>query len=406
MKSLVAATVTLCILASAPRAQTHVEVSRCCALYGPGITEAVYAFDGDQTASATVERILEDTGFPQGFRVLAGNVKGVVAAIEGGERFILYDTYLVENAERDERLRREVVMLFGHAIGHHVNNDSLAPWPWPPGQTLPLEQAAEELKADRFAGAALARLGFEQKVIQVVYDGRSGTVIEGVALMHRVDASNNGWISEGSHTGHGFDADDIPQFPWPPPKASASVKVPVEVPSAAGATLYDAAVAIESGLDACGYNERSYYAVPGGFALASRMEQINDDGTPIAIPGRWSIKVRPFTKFSITNYVRALFTAPKGRFRVIVFVVTATPFSQANVEVSTPEARAWLTEGLDVLPESIGGLPYSQRHRCTALIYEFEKHAEDETDVSMMDPSELSGRDHIEAAKLWTALTK
>ena len=63
-----------------------------------------------------------------------------------------------------------------------------------------------------------------------------------------------------------------------------------------------------------GYVEQSYYAVPDGFALVTKLDQINTDGTSKALSDRWSIAPAnvSLSYFSLRSYLPALFTAAPG----------------------------------------------------------------------------------------------
>jgi hypothetical protein len=201
------------------------------------------------------------------------------------------------------------------------------------------------------------------------------------------------------------DEEAMPEFPWPPPRASASDVIPREllVGNAAHPTLSTAAQAIESAFAQTGYGQKSYYSVPGGFAMASQFEQINQDGSPKQSFDRWSLQVPPLRKWSLSSYLNALFTAQPGYYRVIVFIVTSKAFSQADVKVTSEQGRAWVASGSNKLSEEIGNQEYSPAYSCTALIYEFKqtgKHAE------LVDPSQIIGKTHLEKAGLMAAFTK
>lgn len=200
-------------------------------------------------------------------------------------------------------------------------------------------------------------------------------------------------------------AQGIPQFPWPPPKASAFVKIPNELVSGTGGKpfLRDVARRLEQTFDAAGYVERSYHSIPNGFALVSRIEQILADGTPREEAARWSVSnVRP-NVVSLRDYITALFTAPRGRYRIIVFIVTDLPVTQEKKEPTRAEATEWLTSGALILPPSIGGQPYSGDYYTTALIYEFERGAGDQS-AALKIPSDLPGKTHLERAGIWSKL--
>jgi hypothetical protein len=197
-------------------------------------------------------------------------------------------------------------------------------------------------------------------------------------------------------------ARDIPKFPWPPPAASATYVLPLRSYLGEGPrTLKDADVLITKTLRTAGYVERSYYGVPEGFALVTRLEQINDNGTPKALPDRWSVEAPRLTTFSFSEYLSALFSAPHGYYRVIVFVITPVPFYQVDAQVTGAMAEAWLTHGLNGLPSSIAALPYTSDAACTALVYEFQRA---QGQPSILVPGRLDGLTHLRKSGIASAL--
>ena len=167
----------------------------------------------------------------------------------------------------------------------------------------------------------------------------------------------------------------LPEFPWPPPRASAFDIVPRDLLLGEKQTPVsgDAAAALDSAFRQAGYSETSYYGVPEGFALASRIEQINQDGTLKEAADRWSVEVAPLRKWSLHAYLERLFKASPGYYRIIVFIVTSQPFSQSNTKVTAADAHLWVSSGLNRLPDEVASRPYSPAHACTALIYEFAR---------------------------------
>jgi hypothetical protein len=149
----------------------------------------------------------------------------------------------------------------------------------------------------------------------------------------------------------------------------------------AGSLLGHVDFALQRALNTGGYLTFSYYTVPEGFALATQLEQINEDRTPKQpARNRWSTELVPLNEFSLGGYFKALFRANPGFFRVIVFVVTSQPFSESDATVSREEAIAWLDRGNKWLPERIKLRPFTPAHNVTALIYEFEKSKVVETE--------------------------
>jgi hypothetical protein len=106
---------------------------------------------------------------------------------------------------------------------------------------------------------------------------------------------------------------------------------------------------------------------------------------------------------SFVEFLKALAMAPPGYYRVIVFVVTDTPFSRSDSRPTPQEAQHWLDSGVNQLPSSIGSLPYGEDYRTTALIYEFRKRSKDEPAV-LVPKSVESGKIHLQRARLWNAL--
>jgi hypothetical protein len=195
-------------------------------------------------------------------------------------------------------------------------------------------------------------------------------------------------------------------FPWPPPKYSEFSTIPREwVAPDAVTTLASVAVRLERAFEAAGYGERSYYWIPDGFALVSRIERIQSDATPIDPPGRWAVETPSRVSEGFIDHIRALFNAPPGFYRVIVFAVTDQIFSAGERQPTSDEARGWLSAGSVRLPESIGRQAYSDGHYTTALIYEFERPA-GSADARLMVPSDVQGRDHLERAGLLRTLMR
>jgi hypothetical protein len=196
-----------------------------------------------------------------------------------------------------------------------------------------------------------------------------------------------------------------PLFPWPPPWASAIAEIPRNMLEAEHSLtqLRDVDRKITEALEQSEYYESSYYAIPAGFALVTKMEQIEYDGTPKQGLQRWSLEPWPLARFSLSNYLAALFRATSGYYRVIVFIVTHYPFTQSRVQITQEETAKWLSGGLNRLPSPIGDIYFSNDYACTALIYEFER-ATDAKEPSIRRPGLIPGRTHLVKAGIWGAL--
>jgi hypothetical protein len=198
----------------------------------------------------------------------------------------------------------------------------------------------------------------------------------------------------------------IPAFPWPPPAASAEHQIRNAWVSKGKETkLSDVAEKLEAALEDANYETWRYSSVPRGFALVTQIEQIKPDGTPRSGKERFRTDLPSLSDMTFVEFMKALAKAPPGYYRVIVFIVTDTPFSRADKRPSEDEARHWLDVGLNQLPKSMGVLNYEEDYRTTALIYEFKKPSK--KDPATFVPKSLeSGKTHLEKARIWDALTR
>ncbi|MFX0135520.1 MAG: DUF4384 domain-containing protein [Candidatus Hodarchaeota archaeon] len=202
--------------------------------------------------------------------------------------------------------------------------------------------------------------------------------------------------------------DSLPIFPWPPPQASSWMVIPynmIRTSSNELLTFKDVNQKFERALSSCGYSDKSYYAILDGFAIVTRLEQINQDGTPKEPPERWLLDVQPLRIFSLKEYLKALFTAKVGYYRIIVFIFSPHSFSHTAAKVSSQEAQEWFSPGGNTLPSSIEQKVYSKKYKCTALIYEFEQYGSDER-PEVKSPGRLTAKTHLEQANLWQMLEK
>jgi hypothetical protein len=201
---------------------------------------------------------------------------------------------------------------------------------------------------------------------------------------------------------------DYPAFSWPPPLASTRIVIPrqfLEQSKKKKIYLNDVEQLLSNALLLAGYSEKSYYSVPNGFALVTRLEQINADGTPKKKSLRWNVELPSLETFSLRTYISALFTAPIGFYRVIVFIVVPHPFTETRVPVIRSQALRWLSQGSNKLPSWIKGKAYSKEYNCTALIYEFEK-PKFSKDTNLTIPSRLQAQTHLIKAGFWKGLKK
>ncbi len=117
----------------------------------------------------------------------------------------------------------------------------------------------------------------------------------------------------------------LPPFPWPPPKYSSigkfGVEVPIQLIGNDTTRLYSVYLKLVNALKQIDPNfEQGLFGVPGGFALLTKMERINEDGTPL--PGKFRWVTGKIPPLSFTDYFGQLFFERPGYFREIAFVFT------------------------------------------------------------------------------------
>lgn len=163
------------------------------------------------------------------------------------------------------------------------------------------------------------------------------------------------------------------KFPFPPLAASSLLEINrswltnVNKPT----TLGDVDERVRSALSRGGYEQTGYYEVEGGgFVLVTQLEQFRKDGS--VSPSRWSTSVEAPDFFSY-DYFITLIAGKTGRFRVIAFIVTDRPFSRDGNALTFEEGSGLMGGGNPSLPDEFAAQLFTDRHRCTALIYEFTK---------------------------------
>jgi hypothetical protein len=193
----------------------------------------------------------------------------------------------------------------------------------------------------------------------------------------------------------------LPQFPWPPPAASGFYSLPDNLLQDRR-TVGEAVTTIISALEFNGYVERSFFQTEtGGVALVTRLERINDDGSSVDGPQRWSaVAGYGGSTADLIKFLRGLFFVAPGHYRVIVFILQDLPFSQSSRTTNQREATAWLMSGVNILPSSIAERPFAPGGHCTVLVYEF---ASDGRTVDVIT-SGLTGKQHLEKAGVLSRL--
>lgn len=196
----------------------------------------------------------------------------------------------------------------------------------------------------------------------------------------------------------------LPAFRLPAPRPSVRANLRRTL-FANPATVGEVAARLDAALDRAGYEDKSYYSVPGGFALVTEPERIGADGKPFAAAQRWIFEATPLVSAHDVfddfpgGFLRRLQNADPGRYRLIVFLVTTKAVTTGGNAATFEAAHAWTTGGGDFLPANIASITLTPQHKISVLIYEFRRQSV-AAPAKFLDPSALSARQHLAAAGL------
>jgi len=197
--------------------------------------------------------------------------------------------------------------------------------------------------------------------------------------------------------------EELPQFPWPPPRPTLRSEVPrgllIHSDHDSLGQVFDR---LKATLTLGDFDLWSVYAVGNtGFAVVCRLEHIMSDGRRGDPP--FSKNPPPSEGFNLREYVHDLFSSDPGRYRVIVLV--ARPGLLHGY--SAPPVESMMTglaaEGGADITSSLRSRPVTGV-RIEALIYEFYRPNQN-VDPRVVPTGEtaLTAAKHLVGAKLWRA---
>ena len=366
---------------------------------GLSMPAELYRFEADATMESLKDDVLRKTGQKENFELVCSNVESVAAVLDKEKRYVLYSRRYF-NREKDPVAR---AAMLAQAIGHCVQEHTFESG----------RSDDEEIEADEYMGYALCLLGVSLTAADKVAEKwprttgpdtteRRAAILRG---FHRAETSlrnaeHAAWYEQNANEV----LQNFPRFPVPAPKWSADADVDDYFKTCA--KMSDAEQKIRQALDATGFYSRKYFQVPGGFAVVTRMEQFNKDGSSKSEANRWKTRPVRDETFSITGYLSSFFTTEPGYFRLFAFVVTdAVLTSDQKRQVSRDEASNWLNEGACRLPEVIGSKPFGKNTGVTALVYEF-RVPESNRQPIFAQPSDLDGMTHLRQARILDGLKK
>jgi hypothetical protein len=235
-----------------------------------------------------------------------------------------------------------------------------------------------------------------------------GTLVVDQVVRYRSTATLNRWHRYEFREGYEAGAmkpmskeNSLPEFPWPPPKASMRALVPegLAVTTDPQETYGSSFDRIMHAANAAGFFDVAVYAIPSdaGFVVVTRLENIREDGKPL--DDRFSVNPRPDRPRSVGEWLASLAKAPPGLYRVIVLAVTTQPVTEADTEPSQEEADRWLHKGARDLPREMRVKSMAGGH-CEALIYEFRVPDHGQGGPQMFADN-LGALRHVSQAGIW-----
>jgi hypothetical protein len=197
-------------------------------------------------------------------------------------------------------------------------------------------------------------------------------------------------------------------FPWPPPPPTSRFEVPAGLvvqqrPEQLGAIFSR----VREALLRANLQDYAVYPIGGnGFAVVARIERISDDGKHLSGIDRWAweLKLGRSGGWDPGEYVRALVSGRRGRYRVIVLAVTARPMitdPDSAAPISGADRIRHLVRRGDVsLSYPLARAVAAPGTRCVALIYELERPGED-AKPRLLNESPVAPVTHLSDAGLW-----
>ncbi len=377
--------------------QLEVSLTHACFYSTDTRPEELYIFGQDSTVEALKNDVLSVTKMADNFILLSANVETIATIVDKEKRYVLYSRRYFNTISKTEK-----AVLIAHAMGHHALKHQLEG----------AFKADEDIEADEFMGFALGLLGYSiESVFQSIaqlplqdtdIDMRKMTIASGFSRGETL--LKNSQHAAFSEKEINEVLKNMPVFALPPPIPSAEITLEGYFSSCK--TIGQVDKTIIEALNNTGYFSKKYYYTEGGYAVVTKMEQFNKDGSSKQGAARWSAKPVKHEDFSVANYLKSLFMPEAGFFRVIVFVVTPNYYGNNSGKVANKDnVMGWLDNGYTSLPSIIANKFLTNDIKVHALIYEF-KVPDTNKKFTFSKPSDLDGITHLRMSKILDGFKK
>ena len=160
-------------------------------------------------------------------------------------------------------------------------------------------------------------------------------------------------------------------FPNPAPLPSARLFIPNYQEELS--TLETVAAHLEGYLQKGGYkNKLRYYYSIDGFAVLTKLERFNKDGSRVNSDRRW-VDVFGDGKFSYYQIFKSLFFEVSTQFRMFAFVIASKIVKVSSQPMTAQEAQELLMHGYDTLPEELREVVLNPKN-LSVLVYHFHQN--------------------------------
>lgn len=178
---------------NAEEGKYSITVSGSCSYNGELTTNKLYGFTSDNQAQTALTKIMNYTGLPVNFKLMAADVDNACAVIQqknSGDmlRYIMYNQQFMMQVEDITKNHWAETSILAHEIGHHLSGHTLLK-----GGSRP----DLELEADRFSGYILYKMGATLDDAQIAMKTFSSDDISSThpAKKSRLVAITNGWLA-------------------------------------------------------------------------------------------------------------------------------------------------------------------------------------------------------------------
>ena len=194
----------------------------------------------------------------------------------------------------------------------------------------------------------------------------------------------NGWVSAGETAAMSARTpyrNTLPALPWPPPRGSWLFPIPRQ-PFVNATVMTDIEATLAPALREAGYTNQRYYQIDNtdgsrnGFAIVTQLEKWVSNGIP---DNNKRFYRGGSEQFLFADYIRNLFFAPEGKYRLIMILVNDLTWSWDNdpdKKMTAGKADELLSGGASNLPEEFESVQFTPRHRVEVVIYEFKREGE------------------------------